>query len=206
MVTLLWPGREFRIKDQEMIKGIRRGATRASLSYHDELVVPIIENTPLEEDLRESLEQAILAYPDTCAVLVRRHGVYVWGESWEKVTACRESAEADVPDKDAGRVLRLLVRARCSHARPRDPVCVVAKGAFLRAGLRRNKFESVVPIDNVCLASHAPSSLLPLLRSVCTLPCLALLRSKVKANFIILGKKRKAPSQASRLSRSLNHL
>ena len=28
-----------------------------------------------EEDLKESLEKAIDAYPDTCAVLVRRHGV-----------------------------------------------------------------------------------------------------------------------------------
>lgn len=37
----------------------------------------MIENTPFEEDLTESLEQAMNEYPDTCAVLVRRHGVYV---------------------------------------------------------------------------------------------------------------------------------
>lgn len=30
------------------------------------------------------IPQAIEDYPDTNAVLVRRHGVYVWGENWEK--------------------------------------------------------------------------------------------------------------------------
>lgn len=38
-------------------------------------MVPIIENTPFEEDLTDRLEQAIKDYPHTCAVLVRRHGV-----------------------------------------------------------------------------------------------------------------------------------
>jgi len=39
----------------------------------------VIENTAHEEDLTEFLEAAMDRYPDTCAVLVRRHGVYVWG-------------------------------------------------------------------------------------------------------------------------------
>lgn len=46
--------------------------------------MPIIENTPFEEDLKEELDKTIVAYPETCAVLVRRHGVYVWGDSWQQ--------------------------------------------------------------------------------------------------------------------------
>lgn len=52
--------------------------------YDDTLVVPIIENTPEERDLKDRMARAMDEYPDSCAVLVRRHGVYVWGESWEK--------------------------------------------------------------------------------------------------------------------------
>jgi len=60
-----------------MIKGI------AGHGFNDTLVVPILENTPHEADLAESMAAAIQAYPATTAVLVRRHGVYVWGSSWE---------------------------------------------------------------------------------------------------------------------------
>jgi hypothetical protein len=40
-----------------MIKGMRVGGTGAALSYLDTLVIPIIENTPDEEDLREGMEE-----------------------------------------------------------------------------------------------------------------------------------------------------
>ena len=52
LATLLYPGPEFRITHQEMIKGIGRGKGKPNLRYHDELVVPIIENTPQERDLK----------------------------------------------------------------------------------------------------------------------------------------------------------
>ncbi|BFZ63586.1 Methylthioribulose-1-phosphate dehydratase [Saitoella coloradoensis] len=85
LATLLYPGPTFTISNQEMIKGIPRGRPSAGyLGFYSTLTVPIIENTAHEEDLRESLEKAIEAYPETCAVLVRRHGVYVWGDTWEK--------------------------------------------------------------------------------------------------------------------------
>lgn len=62
-----------------MIKGVRVGGTGPALSYLDTLVVPIIENTPFEEDLRDSMAETMKKYPDAPGVLVRRHGVYVWG-------------------------------------------------------------------------------------------------------------------------------
>ncbi|KAF8326978.1 Methylthioribulose-1-phosphate dehydratase [Cantharellus anzutake] len=80
MATLLWPGETFEISHQEMIKGIRIGGMGKALSYLDTLVIPIIENTPFEEDLKDSMAQAMKKYPDAAGVLVRRHGVYVWGE------------------------------------------------------------------------------------------------------------------------------
>eukprot|EP01129_Flabellula_baltica_P009142 TRINITY_DN3686_c0_g1_i3.p1 TRINITY_DN3686_c0_g1~~TRINITY_DN3686_c0_g1_i3.p1 ORF type:complete len:134 (-),score=29.73 TRINITY_DN3686_c0_g1_i3:18-419(-) len=91
MVTLLFEN-EFRITHFEMIKGIVKGGgtNSPSLSYSDTLVVPIIENTNRESELTESLQEAIEAYPDTCAVLVRRHGVYIWGPTWEKTKTMAE--------------------------------------------------------------------------------------------------------------------
>jgi len=63
----------------QMIKGVRMGGMKSALSYLDTLEVPIIENTPNEEDLKESMANAMKQYPDAPAVLVRRHGIYVWG-------------------------------------------------------------------------------------------------------------------------------
>lgn len=67
---------EFRITCVEMMKGI------AGHGFYDILTVPIIENTAHECDLAASLREAMEKYPKAQAVLVRRHGVYVWGKSW----------------------------------------------------------------------------------------------------------------------------
>ncbi|XVE92746.1 hypothetical protein REPUB_Repub01dG0126200 [Reevesia pubescens] len=77
LVTMINPfSKEFRITHMEMIKGIQ------GHGYFDELLVPIIENTAHERELTESLTEAMRAYPKTTAVLVRNHGVYIWGDSW----------------------------------------------------------------------------------------------------------------------------
>ncbi|KAJ3095474.1 hypothetical protein HDU97_006896 [Phlyctochytrium planicorne] len=90
MATLLYPGETFEITHQEMIKGIRIGSTKQNLKFYDTLVVPIIENTAEEEDLQERMAAAMKKYPESNAVLVRRHGVYVWGENWQKAKSMTE--------------------------------------------------------------------------------------------------------------------
>jgi len=77
MATLLaGSASEFRCTQLEMIKGIK------GHGFYDTLVVPIIENTARECQLTDRLRAAIEEYPSTYAVLVRRHGVYVWGDNW----------------------------------------------------------------------------------------------------------------------------
>ena len=75
--TLLFDKR-FRIKNMEMQKGVE------GFGAFDTLEVPIIDNTAYECDLTDSLEEAIRNNPKSHAVLVRQHGVYVWGKDWKQ--------------------------------------------------------------------------------------------------------------------------
>ncbi|EEQ28228.1 class II aldolase/adducin domain-containing protein [Microsporum canis CBS 113480] len=83
----------FEISNIEQIKGIPRGKGKGMLGFFDTLKIPIIENTAFEEDLTESLEKAMEEYPDTYAVLVRRHGIYVWGDTPAKAKTQCESLD-----------------------------------------------------------------------------------------------------------------
>jgi methylthioribulose-1-phosphate dehydratase len=76
LLATLISGDELRATHLEMMKGIR------GHGFYDELVVPIIDNTAHEHELADSMAEAMRAYPKSFAVLVRRHGVYVWGEDW----------------------------------------------------------------------------------------------------------------------------
>lgn len=90
LATLLSTGREFRISHIEMIKGIKKCSSGVNYKYDETLVVPIIENTPEEHELKEAMAEAMRDYPDASAVLVRRHGVYVWGKTWEQAKTMAE--------------------------------------------------------------------------------------------------------------------
>lgn len=77
LVTLLYDD-VFRISNMEMLKGIQ------GVGAFDLHEVPIIPNTAHEAELTDALEAAIRAYPQSQAVLVKGHGVYVWGRDWVK--------------------------------------------------------------------------------------------------------------------------
>ena len=87
LATLLPPtvaAGEFRMTHQEMIKGVPQHG------YHDTLVVPVIDNTAQEEQLAASMAAAMRAYARAPAVLVRRHGLYVWGRDYAQAKTVNE--------------------------------------------------------------------------------------------------------------------
>lgn len=75
LATLIYD-KEFQVSNLEMMKGIK------NTGVFDTHAVPIIPNTAYESELADSLGQAIQDYPKAQAVLVRGHGVYVWGDTW----------------------------------------------------------------------------------------------------------------------------
>ena len=77
MLATLVHGEAFECTEIEMIKGI------SGYGYYDRVVVPIIENTARECELADRMAAAIEAHPQSSAVLVRRHGVYIWGRDWK---------------------------------------------------------------------------------------------------------------------------
>jgi len=89
LVTLLCD-KEFRMSHQEMIKGVWNPGLGRYNNFDEEIAVPIIENTCWESELEGSLREAIIKYPNTSAVLVRRHGIYVWGSTWKQAKAMCE--------------------------------------------------------------------------------------------------------------------
>lgn len=92
MVSFLFD-KEFRISNIEQIKAIPKVVEPGNLSFFDTLVIPIIENTAHEEDLTPGLEQALKDYPGTSAVIVRRHGIYVWGDTVWKAKILNEAID-----------------------------------------------------------------------------------------------------------------
>eukprot|EP00485_Elphidium_margaritaceum_P011780 CAMPEP_0202692684 /NCGR_PEP_ID=MMETSP1385-20130828/7002_1 /ASSEMBLY_ACC=CAM_ASM_000861 /TAXON_ID=933848 /ORGANISM="Elphidium margaritaceum" /LENGTH=685 /DNA_ID=CAMNT_0049348263 /DNA_START=99 /DNA_END=2156 /DNA_ORIENTATION=+ len=68
----------------EMIKGI------SGHSNIEPCVIPIIQNTPQESQLTARLQRALEQYPTSFGVIVRGHGIYVFGENWQ---AAKQHAE-----------------------------------------------------------------------------------------------------------------
>lgn len=64
-----------------------------NLLFQDTLRIPIIENQNFEYELTDDLINICRKYPHTCAVIVRRHGIFVWGPSIQKAKIYNESID-----------------------------------------------------------------------------------------------------------------
>lgn len=118
MATVLDPdATEFRVTHLEMIKGIENHG------FYGHLVVPIIENTARECELTDRLRQAIKDYPNTHAVLVRRHGVYIWGKDW-----IQAKTQAECYDYLFAAALELKKLGVDASRPPTDPLPAHANG------------------------------------------------------------------------------
>ena len=71
------PGARFTASSLQMVKAMR------GLKWSDTLELPIIENRDTEDAIAEDLEVAIRENPGVDALLIRGHGLYVWGPSWQ---------------------------------------------------------------------------------------------------------------------------
>ena len=71
------PGARFTASSLQMVKAMR------GLKWSDTLELPIIENRDTEDAIAEDLEVAVRENPGVDAVLIRGHGLYVWGPSWQ---------------------------------------------------------------------------------------------------------------------------
>ncbi|WAR02153.1 MTNB-like protein [Mya arenaria] len=93
MVSMLSPGVEFRITHQKLIQGIKKSNSEKHFDYYDTLIVPIVENKSTEDEIVDSLLNAMRDYPETSAVIIRRHGMYVWGPTWQRAKGMAECYE-----------------------------------------------------------------------------------------------------------------
>ncbi|XP_050534939.1 uncharacterized protein LOC126901982 isoform X2 [Daktulosphaira vitifoliae] len=88
-LSLLNPENEVRIKGLEMIKGIFNDELDRFYNNDEDVIVPIIENSKFERDLVHTFHKTLKKYPASSAILVRNHGMYVWGKDWKSAkTQC----------------------------------------------------------------------------------------------------------------------
>ncbi|CCC69749.1 hypothetical protein NCAS_0D01680 [Naumovozyma castellii] len=92
-------GDEFQISNIEQIKAIPNGEVDPNtgklkyLQNFDTLVIPIIDNMPHEDELQDSFHEILRSYPNTVAIIVRRHGIFVWGDSIAKAKIHNEAID-----------------------------------------------------------------------------------------------------------------
>ena len=76
----LFPEKQFAtIKNLELLKGFK------GIKTHElEINIPIFDNTQDIRTLAETVKPAILSQPNSYGLLLRGHGIYVWGDTVEE--------------------------------------------------------------------------------------------------------------------------
>ncbi len=85
LASMAFPGSEFRVSDVEMLRGVFNPCEGRPYRADETLIVPIVENAASEAELARRVLEVMKAYPQSNAVIVRRHGMFVWGDSWQQV-------------------------------------------------------------------------------------------------------------------------
>lgn len=96
MLKGLWWGGRDAAADARLAEGgggKPPGGRHGRFGYEDTLTIPVIRNTPYESQLVTGMADAMDAYPDAPAVMVKRHGVYVWGGGWAAAKGANECLE-----------------------------------------------------------------------------------------------------------------
>ncbi|CEF62728.1 Methylthioribulose-1-phosphate dehydratase [Strongyloides ratti] len=84
---------EFCLNNQEMIKGIINRETNKNFNNTETIRIPIIENKPFEHQLLPDIAICLEKYPTSCAILVRNHGFFVFGPTWQRTKIMLECCE-----------------------------------------------------------------------------------------------------------------
>ncbi|CCF58353.1 hypothetical protein KAFR_0E02000 [Kazachstania africana CBS 2517] len=93
LISLLYD-KVFEISNIEQIKALPVDLQfNKNLKFSETLKIPIIENKDFEHQLYDDLVETMEEYPDACAVIVRRHGLFVWGPTIEKTKIYNESID-----------------------------------------------------------------------------------------------------------------
>ncbi|CAD5208621.1 unnamed protein product [Bursaphelenchus xylophilus] len=84
-----------RFDTEEMLKGIINRQTGRPYTNTEECVIPIIENAPSEgaPEFSIRIREAMTAYPECSAVLVRNHGAFYFGRDWKETKIMAEIFE-----------------------------------------------------------------------------------------------------------------
>ncbi|GLC57171.1 hypothetical protein PLESTB_001194900 [Pleodorina starrii] len=144
LATMLDPeSSEFVITHVEMIKGIE------GHGFYGKCVVPVIENTARECELTDRLRQAIADYPQANAVLVRRHGVYVWGKDW--IQAKTQAECYDYLFEAAVKMSGMGI----DYRRPPAPIFAAANGAGAAAVANGNGSAEAGPAHKKLKVKHS---------------------------------------------------